>query len=419
MTRLALLGALVLMLFAPSVSLAGQVSPGGGSFVDLGSGAWCWFQDPRALYLEGHTYAGWMNRTGYVVIADVTALATTIVPIAHLGSSAYHDDHDAPALLVEPDGRLTVFYSAHSGPQMYSRTTLEPDEITSWGPQETTPANPKGEGTFTYPNPVYLSAQQETYLFWRGEEQPTFAQRGVDGHWSQSSVLINEPSGVPYMKVASNGRDTIYFAFTDGHPRNRVTSIYFAEYREGMLRRADGSVIAPLGSAPIRPGQADRVYDAEANHGIRSWVDDVAVLPDGSPVILYTTFPDSARWREYHYAQWDGHGWLTHDIGLGGATITPVHPERFYSGGMTLDHGDPRLLYASVGSFAHHRIERLFTGDGGRSWQRRWITSAESDNIRPVVPRGLPPGREEVLWMRGNYDLWQAPKTSIVGLGLK
>ena len=71
---------------------------------------------------------------------------------------------------------------------------------------------------------------------------------------------------------------------------------------------------------------------------------------------------------------------------------------------------------ASIGSFGHHRIERLSTSDDGRSWRRTWITSGGTDNIRPIVPRGLPPGDEEVLWMRGRYGRFQDPETSIVAL---
>jgi hypothetical protein len=394
-----------------SPSLAAAQRP-----VDFGRGSWCWFQDPRAIYSSGRTFAGWIDEAGYVVIASIGQRGSTRTRIARLGNRAYHDDHGAPGLLVEPDGRITAFYSAHSGPFMYARTTISPGDITTWGPQVVTPADPTGATDFTYPNPVYLSAEQSTYLFWRGSVQPIFAVRDRRGEWSQAHMLIDEPEGVPYVKVDSNGSNAIYFAFTDGHPRNRVTSIYFAAYREGALRHASGAVIATLSSAPIRPAQADRVYDASRHHNIRAWVDDVAATQSGSPVILYTTMPYSARWRQYNYAWWDGHKWRTHVLGSGGATITTVQSERFYSGGMYLDHNDPRVLYASVGSFGHHRLERLSTSDGGRSWQRRWITSGQADNIRPVVPRGLPPGKEEVLWMHGWYGRWQGPATSIVGV---
>ena len=47
------------------------------------------------------------------------------------------------------------------------------------------------------------------------------------------------------MKVATDGKDKIFFAFTDGHPRDRATnSIYFMMYSSGKLRRADGTMIS-------------------------------------------------------------------------------------------------------------------------------------------------------------------------------
>jgi hypothetical protein len=386
------------------------------SVLDFGRGSWCWFQDPRAIYFHEHTYAGWVDDAGYVVVASIGRGGFTRTRIARLGSRAYHDYHNAPGLLLEPDGRITAFYSAHSGPQMYARTTVSPGDISAWGPPALTPADPPGAADFTYPNPVYLSTEQSAYLFWRGGGQPIFAVRDAHGDWSRARTLIDEPRGVPYVKVDSNGRDAIYLAFTNGHPRNRITSIYFAEYRGGALRHANGAVIATLGSSPIQPAQADVVYDARANHNTRAWVDDVAATRDGLPVVLYTTMPYSAAWRQYHYAWWDGHDWQARVLGFGGASITTVQPERFYSGGMYLNHNDPHVVYAAVGSFGHHRLERLSTWDGGRHWRRRWITSNRDDTVRPVVPRGLPANEEVVLWMRGHYGRWQDPATSIVGV---
>src|ERR1700730_7970218 len=79
--------------------------------LDFGRGSWCWFQDPRAVYSSGRTFAGWIDDAGYVVIASIGQRGSIRTRIARLGNRAYHDDHDAPGLLVEPDGRLTAFYS--------------------------------------------------------------------------------------------------------------------------------------------------------------------------------------------------------------------------------------------------------------------------------------------------------------------
>ena len=58
--------------------------------------------------------------------------------------------------------------------------------------------------------------------------------------------------------------DTIHFAFTQGHPRNVVSNIYYARYRAGSLFRANGTRDRVLANAPIAPSQADVVYNAAA-----------------------------------------------------------------------------------------------------------------------------------------------------------
>ena len=39
-----------------------------------------------------------------------------------------------------------------------------------------------------------------------------------------------------------------------------------------------------------------------------------------------------------------------------------------------------------------------------------------TDNVRPVVPRGLPKAATALLWMRGRYIFYTKFKTSIVGI---
>ena len=57
-------------------------------------------------------------------------------------------------------------------------------------------------------------------------------------------------------------------AFTNGHPRETPANIYFARYRHRAFYRADGSRIESLDSLPMRPSQADEVYDARRHNGV-------------------------------------------------------------------------------------------------------------------------------------------------------
>lgn len=401
-------------------------SAGGATGGDsrLGPGGWSWFADPRAVYANGHTYTGWVDWHRHVVIASLGPEGTTRVRIARedqpkTGPHLRHrqrDDHGNPALLVEPDGRITAYYSGHGGPHMYWRTTLRPGDISAWGPVQRVPVNVRGPAGFTYPNPVRLAGEARTYLFWRGGRSlPVFSSVGSAGGWAPARTLI-QPVGPqrPYVKVSSNDRDTIDLAFTNGHPRDGVSGIYFARYRAGAFQRADGSQIETVDQLPMRPFQADRVYAAHP-HRARTWVWDVADGADGNPVLVFAVFRHRGRAHRYKYARWNGQAWEVHDLGNAGRRITRAWDERYYSGGIALDHRDPRIVYASVGRRRHHRIKKLVTPDGGTTWLRSWVTRrSRSDNVRPVVPRGLPAGQDELLWMRGFYNIWAKFRTSIV-----
>ena len=54
------------------------------------------------------------------------------------------DDHDSPAILVAPDGHLTVFYSKHNGPDLFYRTSIESESVQHWGPEQTVSTNTRG-----------------------------------------------------------------------------------------------------------------------------------------------------------------------------------------------------------------------------------------------------------------------------------
>jgi hypothetical protein len=152
--------------------------------VSDGYGAWCWFADPRAVHHAGRTYVGWLDAGGNVLVGSYDEAGhRSQVAIVHqrLGS----DDHDNPVLLVEPDGRLTVFYSRHDGRGglMYRRTK-RPRDIGAWGPERRVPGAGPRRG-WAYPNPQRVAAERRTFLFWRGLQwDPTFATRRDGGRWS-------------------------------------------------------------------------------------------------------------------------------------------------------------------------------------------------------------------------------------------
>ncbi|HEX6053895.1 MAG TPA: BNR-4 repeat-containing protein [Gemmatimonadaceae bacterium] len=385
----------------------------------LGDGAWSWFADPRVVHYKGKTYAGWVDRGGDVKVSAYDH-ATLTKTTALVQASVQVDDHANPALQILPDGRVRVYYSPHTGAPMWYRTTLAPEDISAWGPPVNMPENTPGSRGYTYPNPIYLAAERRTYLFWRGGNyNPSFSTQpdGSDS-WTPVGHLIAAP-GRPYVKYDGDGEDTIHVAFTNAHPNESPNSnIYYAAYRDGALWKADGTRI---GTAPIAPADADVVFDEPAN----AWIHDVAHDAQGRPVLVFAEFvqrdppaahPDTYDHR-YWYARWNGEDWVVRLITSSGGSISEDSREPYYSGGLTLDHEDPSVVYLSRQASANvWEIETWTTPDGGDTWSVEAVTAgSDTKNVRPVSPRGMLPFSSDmsVLWMRGRYRYFLTYETSI------
>ena len=386
-------------------------------------GAWCWFQDPRAVYIEGEhrrTYAGWVTKTGQLKIGfhdhdtGMTAEHT-------LKEEWEANDHSANSLLVLPDKRIMTFYTKHNKRGLFCKRSLKPEDINGWEKEIIVADTP----AVTYSNPVYLSDEERFYVFWRGQTwKPTYSTSGDGTTWAEPRVLLEEKGREahnirPYTKVVSDGKSTIHFAFTDGHPRDESkNSVYYMKYNKGAFYRADGRLIGSIDNLPIGHSACDIVYNGKSN-GIRAWIWDIALSPEGNPVIVYAVFPDEKDHR-YRYACWNGRQWLDSEIVPAGKWFprTPrrkTEREPHYSGGIGLDHADPSRLYLSREINGIFEIEARRTNDGGKQWEIEPITiDSRYDNVRPVVPSGYGGPDHHLLWMRGEYFHFTDFRTEIV-----
>ena len=381
------------------------MGPGAGSVI-LAPCAW-WALTTRSS-------SGWLGWGGEVTVGAYDASFGVIRSrvIGHLAA----DDHGSPSIFVEPDKRLTVFWSAHNGSRMYYRSSIHPEDIGAWGPLRTIRSGLSGPKGFTYPNPQLLRAEQNrTYLFWRGADWGAdYATRRVDGRWRRARQADRRTR--PATLRESRFR-------RQGHDRLRLYQRASARaHHEHLLRRLPARVaLARLGKADHQPrsgsdhpGQADLVYDGNASK-ISGWVWDVALDARGRPVITYATFP-STRNHAYWYARWDGRRWVSHFLSFAGPSISPGTIEQQYSGGITLDHSDPSVLYLSRKVAGHFQIERWSTPNGGFSWSRRTVVRDGADDIRPVVPRGPTGGGIRLLWLQGYYGSYTSYRTSVAFL---
>ncbi len=401
------------------ISVPESPQPGESYLSFTEDGAWCWFSDPRAIYFNGkyrRTYAGWIDHIGNVTVGfydhDRKTIETAIV-----NKGLEVDDHDNPGLFLDKGGKLWVTYSKHSGDCIYLVKGKNPEDISTWEPTRIlkindTVTNSGVSNTYTYTNLCQLAGEQNTlYLFWRGADyKPNFSKSTDGGEtWSQGKIFIL-PERLykdrrPYVKIASNNKDVIHFAFTDGHPNAEpANSIYYARYRNGYLYKANGKRIKAWSTLPVEPRQTDVVYDATTTKE-KAWIWDVAEDREGDPVIVYSRFPNDFT-HLYYYALWDQGKWVNHKLLNSGRWFpqTPagaVETERNYSGGIILDHQDPSTVYLSRTKNNKFEIEKWTTPDQGKHWKVTEITTNSSfDNVRPFVIRNHPmDGSPALLWM--------------------
>ncbi len=407
--------------------VVGQSSPGKAArnYETLSEdGAWCWFSDPRAVSVDDKIITGWVARDGSVMVASYD-IKSKAVQQFNLYPQFNKDDHANPSFVVLPDKKIMAFFSAHSTkgrgekePAISYAITKESGDITSWEPLQRITENSEGPMAFCYTNPVLLSEESNRiYVFWRGGDwKPTFRYTDDRGKsWSNIFSLVKSSENVfkrPYVKVSSNGKDEIHFAFTDGHPRNEpLNSIYYLKYRKGKFFKADGTELGTTQDLPLNHEDCDLVYDASEHFkknafGVRSWIWDIAVDSIGNPVIAYTKLPTESE-HQYWYAYWDGQRWLNSKISDAGSWFpryvkskSEQEPEPHYSGGISLDQHEPNVVYFSKPVGDIFEVFRSETTDQGKSWVETPLTAnSRKDNVRPHVIRRTAKAPGQVTWM--------------------
>ncbi len=386
------------------------------------NGSWCWFSDPRAVYYEGthkRTYSGWVDNYGdiHVVWYDhETGKTHSSVIIDNLEI----DDHNNPSFLFDEEGKLMVFFNTHmiGVKPLYLVKAQQPESIDAWGETKELFLNDPelaemGSMNHTYTIPVKLSAENgRVYLFWRGVDgKPSYSFSDDNGdNWATGKIFFM-PDPIynfrrPYTKVYSDGVDKIHFVVTDGHPRNEQTnSIYYFYYHSGAFYKADGSKIKDLSEGPVAPNEADLVYNAETGNA-KAWNWDIAADEEGNPVIAYVKFPDDENhiycYARYHRGKWNNYELVNSGKWFPETFEGETEPEPNYSGGMSIDHENPNVLYLSVNRDSVFEIEKWTTQNRGRSWDVEFITQgSEKDNVRPFAVRNAGEGNPlQVLWMQ-------------------
>ncbi len=166
--------------------------------------------------------------------------------------------------------------------------------------------------------------------------------------WTMGGLLIDfqaRRKHRPYVKYASDGRDTIHFAFTEGHPMEFNTGIYHAFYRAGQFYDSEGHAIHALTNGPIVPSEATRIFAGNSNN--IAWIHEHRPGYQGRPRLVYTVQKNAAgvpkgkagQDLRYHFARWDGAKWHDAEIAYAGSCLYTGEDD--YAGGICLHPADP------------------------------------------------------------------------------
>lgn len=401
-------------------------------------GGWCWFEDERVIVHNNKLIIGTVaggrkaaERKGNieVTVFDLAAKTGKTV-VLHAPTEAdrrrWMDDHNSPAFYVRTDGRILATYSLHGVDEKKYYRISEPNDATRWGPEQM--YVPSESSKVTYTNLHYLSAEKRLYDFFRGLHnsfKPSYIWSDDEGTtWKTGNVYIDVPLQFrhrPYVKYASNGRDTVHIAYTEGHPRNFDNSIYHISYKGGSLRDSTGKTIRPLTEGLKEPGEGTLVYKGDANNV--AWISDLHIDAQERPYLVFSVQKDSAGLPDgkagedhrYHYARWTGSKWDQHEIAYAGSKLYAGEDD--YTGNVCVDPQNPNVVIISTNAdpvtgkrMPHRELYRGVTKDGGAHFAWTALTrDSATDNIRPIIPirNG---GPRIILWLRGimrtytNYD---------------
>jgi len=310
----------------------------------------------------------------------------------------WDDDHGAPAIAIDKNGYIHIFYGSHSTPLLYQRS-IYPEDIRYW----TKPA--VIDNITTYPL-VFVTNDNKIFVFYRGVDKSPFNSSqlvavekfvySTDGgnSWSSPKTLINfggcrEPRslfyggldcGIYHIGVALGNEKInqsihiawsyydekptlsdygkVLFGFGYGIRRN----VYYAVSRDGGVTwtTSNGRVL----NLPITIDEAEKVYDSGLNftHGY-----DLKLDEKNNPYILFISN------LTYKIAKFSPErGWEISEI-----TISDEYGGSGYqnwdTGALDVVNSSYIEAYLIVGGEPKRRggeLQRWASYNGGKTWEK-------------------------------------------------
>jgi len=334
-----------------------------------------WHNRFKVIHYEGshdRTYIVYGGENSHPMITyydhDTDTFATPIRISTH---GKTDDCHSHPALAIDDDGYLYVFWGAHVS-TLYMVKSLNPEDITSWDTEKTL------SGSITYPQVFFIG--DTMYLFYRNGNDwvyRTSTDYQTDWTWSSETVVIDEGSYTPYplcVRGSESPTPTIHVAWLiwDGTYKRDV---YYA-YRDtdGTWKKRDGTAL----TLPLSESNADKVYDYNY---IAGWINDIQLDENNDPYIIFLERDSDAIPTRLRLAKYESGSWMVR-------TITS-DVKRGNMGCLRIENSTLLKVYAAVGGDPDNtryggEIQEFTSSNGGNSWIKTRDITHDSPTLHSV-----------------------------------
>jgi len=331
---------------------------------------------PKALYYVGtykKTYVCWVDTTPVTWEVKIRAFnhetkswgtTYTIVTITS-------DAHKGPTIGVLPNGKLIVFYGAHSTTPLYYKISTNAEDESAWGSAQNHPIINMG---WTYPQPCSFSAK--LVLFCRDSVNATqtrwMKNTTTDGStWTGWVEVLNWGNGyAPYMVFRKLGSNILMSGHNYTYATTYSENLYFAySPDEGVTwKKADGTTIT-LTEALTKIATID--YH-------NSWTFSL-LDKDGKPVVI-SCYEHVAGVRKLYLSQYSA------ALGSSGTWSTAFVTNSSgvdyeFEGGHTYPYLEDDIIQFWRGNIADSMVTRFERIDGETHKFRAAATSVEVDTF--------------------------------------
>lgn len=365
-----------------------------------------WLQKPAAVRYVGRydrTYISWIEQSGKVQLRyydHKKKSFSKIITIDDLYPDygiESQDDHNAPCLLILPDGQLLIFYTVHDvNNAFFMKKSLNSEDPFFWTGRLNISHSDTG-AQYNYPQAKRLDNGNLILFYRRGvhynSDEYFKISKDNGSTWGRGTKLIDFGEDGVYIFVHTKNNQ-IHIAWNKSIAENPKKNVYYAYSPDGgnSWKKKDNKLL----DLPITKAKADLVFNS-GNQSDYVW--DIITDDKNNPFIVYAYRDDPEH--EFRFAQWDGAAWINSTITNSSLIYNSGH---FFSGGIVID---PLNVYQVYLSKKQNKleIEKWSSIDFGKTWKQTEAITKNSavDNFRPQIVQNY--AKElRLIWSSGNYE---------------